>query len=166
MGAKIGGGGSGKRGSHDINAEPNVIPFIDVMLVLLIIFMVAAPIATVDVQVPMPAAQDIIPSKRPPKPTWVSLKQDAGGPPQVYVMNDQVSFETLGDELHEAVLINTPDAQELTGDDREMLLLTQRVYLRAQGDMEYRHVVRVMNALQARGFVKVALVAEDRRRIN
>jgi biopolymer transport protein ExbD len=165
MGAKMSSGGGGKRGSHDINAEPNVIPFIDVMLVLLIIFMVASPIATVDIQVAMPTVQDIIPSKRVPKPTWISLKQENGAQ-HVYVMDEEVTFDSLGERLHEAVLTNTPDAQSLTGDDQERMLLSQRVYLRAQGDMEYRHVVRVMNALQGRGFVKVALVAEDRRRIN
>ena len=165
MGAKLSSGGGGGRNSHDINAEPNVIPFIDVMLVLLIIFMVAAPIATVDIQVPMPAAQDIIPSKRPPKPTWISLKQESGTQ-RIYVMNDETSWDSLGETLYANVLTNTPDAQDLTGDDQQIMVLSQRVYLRAQGDMEYRHVVRVMNQLQARGFVKVALVAEDRRRIN
>ncbi len=165
MGAKLSSGGGGKRGSHDVNADPNVIPFIDVMLVLLIIFMVAAPIATVDIQVPMPAAQDIIPSKRPPKPTWISLKQEAGVQ-RVYVMNDESTWDNLGEDLYEDVLFNTPDAQELTGEDQQFMVLSQRVYLRAQGDMEYRHVVRVMNQLQRRGFIKVALVAEDRRQIN
>jgi biopolymer transport protein ExbD len=165
MGAKLSGGGGGKRGSHDVNADPNVIPFIDVMLVLLIIFMVAAPIATVDIQVALPRGSDIIPSKRPPKPTWISLKQEEGTQ-RVYVMNDEVTWDTLGDELYEGVLFNTPDAQDMTGDDQQIMVLSQRVYLRAQGDIEYRHVVRVMNQLQRRGFVKVAFVAEDRRQIN
>ena len=163
MGAKLDTGVGSKRARPDVNAEPNVIPFIDVMLVLLIIFMVAAPIATVDVQVALPTTQEIVPSKRPAKPTWISVKEE-DGVNRVYVMNDEVTFEGLGDAVHTAVLQNTPSAQVLTGDEQEIELLTQRVYIRGQGEMEYRHVLRAMNLLQARGFVKVALVTEDRRR--
>lgn len=159
MGAKVASGGGGKRGGLEVNAEPNVIPFIDIMLVLMIIFMVAAPIATVDISVALPQSK-LPPSERPPSPTWVSLKNDAAsGQVLVYVMNDKVSFGTVGEEAYRATNKNNP---LLGGDPRE--LLQQRVYVRADGDIEYRNVMLVMNRLQDQGFYKIGLVAEDRRR--
>jgi biopolymer transport protein ExbD len=151
------GGGGKKRGMHDVTADPNVIPFIDVMLVLLIIFMIAAPISSVDIQVDMPTSR-IEPSKRPPRPTWISVSAGAGGV-EVYVMNDQVTMETLGEATIEAVKTNTP---QIAHDEFE--IKDQRIYIRADAGIEYRHVVRVMNRLQDRGFTKIGFVAEDRRR--
>jgi biopolymer transport protein ExbD len=151
------GHGGGKRGRLDVTADPNVIPFIDVMLVLLIIFMIAAPIASVDIEVELPTSK-IIPSKRPPKPTWVSLT-DKGAGQLVYVMNDQVPMEELGEAVFAAVNTNTPS---LGGDEFE--ILDQRIYVRADSHTRYKNVMRVMNRLQDRGFTKIALVAEDRRR--
>jgi len=147
---------SGKRGRIDVTADPNVIPFIDVMLVLLIIFMIAAPISSVDVQVAMPKSQ-IMPSKRPPRPTWVSMNEQ-GGSLHVYVMNDEVPMADLGQKTFDAVKVNTPTA--IDDDD----VRDQRIYIRADADTAYRNVVRVMNRLQDRGFTKIGLVAEDRRR--
>src|SRR5689334_9456597 len=100
MAGKISMGG-GKRGRPDVNADPNVIPFIDVMLVLVIIFMIAAPISSVDIEVDMPTSR-IDPSKRPPRPTWISVNAGPGGA-QVYVMNDLVSLDSLGDATFDAV---------------------------------------------------------------
>jgi len=157
MGAKVASGGGGKRGRLDVNAEPNVIPFIDVMLVLMIIFMVAAPIATVDISVELPESK-LPPAERPPKPTWVSLK-DANGQLSVYVGNDEVSFETVGDKTVEAVNANDPDKN---GDLRE--ILQERIYVRADGTTDFRNVMLVMNRLQDEGFYKIGLVAEDRRK--
>lgn len=158
MGAKLDTGVGKKRGVPDVNAEPNVIPFIDVMLVLLIIFMVAAPIATVDIQIDELPTSKTIPSKRPPKPTWVSLQDFGGGDLRVFVMNDQVSFDELGPKTIEAVSINTPDAG---GDLRE--IRDQRIYIRAESRTQYKNVMRVMNRLQDSGFTKIALVAQDTR---
>ena len=155
MAGKVGGGGSGKR--LDVNADPNVIPFIDIMLVLLIIFMIAAPISSVDIQVEMPDAR-IMPSQRPPRPTWISVNEDGGGL-HVFVMNDEVNIADLGERTYEAVQLNTPT---IAGDDFE--IRDQRIYIRADGDLAYRNVVRVMNRLQDKGFTKIGLVAEDRRR--
>jgi biopolymer transport protein ExbD len=160
MGGKVSapGHGGGKRGRLEVTAEPNVIPFIDVMLVLLIIFMVAAPIATVDVQVDLPSSK-ILPSKRPPKPTWVSVQDDGSGVIRTFVMNDEVAMADLGPKTFDAVNINTPSA---AGNEDE--ILDTRVYIRAQTETQYKNVMRVMNRLQDRGFTKIALVAEDRRR--
>ncbi|MGE3143831.1 MAG: biopolymer transporter ExbD, partial [Hyphomonadaceae bacterium] len=118
---------------------------------------IAAPIASVDIKVDIPRSK-IIPSQRPPKPTWITL-QDQGQGVRVFVMNDEVSIFDLGQKTFEAVGRNTP---ELAGN--EMEVIQQRVYIRADSNTEYRNVVRVMNQLQSRGFTKIGLVAEDRRR--
>ncbi len=89
-----------------MNADPNVIPFIDIMLVLLIIFMIAAPISSVDIEVAMPDAR-IMPSQRPPRPTWISVTDDAVGV-QVFVMNDAVDLMALGEATYDAVRMNSP----------------------------------------------------------
>jgi biopolymer transport protein ExbD len=158
MAGKISGGGTRKKhGQHEVTADPNVIPFIDVMLVLLIIFMIAAPISSVDITVEMPDAR-IQPSQRPPRPTWISVTDTEVGI-QVFVMNDAVDMSTLGQETYEAVQENAP----LIAHD-EYEVKDQRIYIRADADIAYRHVVRVMNELQNRGFTKIGFVAEDRRR--
>ena len=150
------GHGGGKRGRLDVTADPNVIPFIDVMLVLLIIFMIAAPISTVDIPADLPGSR-IDPSKRPPRPTWITVT-DADGSLRVYVMNDEVAIGDLGQSTYEAVQKNAP---LIANDDFEVK--DQRIYIRADSNLAYRHVVRVMNRLQDRGFTKIGLVAEDRR---
>jgi len=164
------GGGGGRRGSHEVTADPNVIPFIDVMLVLLIIFMIAAPISSVDIEVDMPISR-IEPSKRPPRPTWISVTEGPSGV-EVYVMNfpcgrpgapnpcspRPVSMNELGQLTYEAVREN--DAR-IANDDFE--IKDTRIYIRADAGLEYRNVVRVMNRLQDRGFTKIGFVAEDRR---
>jgi len=159
MAAKVSapGHGSGKRGRMDVTADPNVIPFIDIMLVLLIIFMIAAPISSVDIHVTMPRSK-IDPSKRPPRPTWVSVNAEAGVV-RVFVMNDEVSWDTVGQRTIDAVRTNSP--QIAPGDDYEVK--QQRIYIRADSDLPYRNVVRTMNQLQNVGFTKIGLVAEDRR---
>jgi biopolymer transport protein ExbD len=167
MAGKISGGGRTKHGQHDVTADPNVIPFIDIMLVLLIIFMIAAPISSVDIEVEMPDAR-VQPSQRPPRPTWISITE-AGA----YVMNfpcgrpgspepctpSPVPLENLGRLTREAVMENSP---QIAHD--EFLVKDQRIYIRANTDLPYRDVVRVMNQLQNAGFTKIGFVAEDRRR--
>jgi biopolymer transport protein ExbD len=122
--------------------EINVTPFIDVMLVLLIIFMVAAPLATVDVPVDLPAA-NAEPLKRPDAPLYVSIRADES----VLVGDATASLDDLGSTLDAA-----------TGNDREA-----RVFLRADQGISYGRLMTVMNALRDAGYVKVALVGEDAR---
>jgi biopolymer transport protein ExbD len=152
MAGKVSSGGGSSR-SLEVTADPNVIPFIDIMLVLLIIFMIAAPISSVDIEVEMPDAR-IQPSQRPPRPTWISVTDDG-----VFVMNDAVDLNTLGERTYEAVRTNDP---RIANDEFE--IMDQRIYIRANADLPYREVVRVMNRLQDKGFTKIGLVAEDRRR--
>ena len=117
--------------------EINVTPFIDVMLVLLIIFMVAAPLSTVDVPVDLPVSQ-AAPAKKPDKPIYVTIKSDLS----LAVGNDPVLWTGLGPAL---------DAQ--TANDRN-----KRLFLRADKAVPYGELMRLMDALRAAGYVKVALV--------
>ena len=118
--------------------EINVTPFIDVMLVLLIIFMVAAPLATVDVPVNLPAAS-AEPPARPDKPIFVTFKADHS----LAVGDEAVARDNLAAALDAA-----------TGSDR-----TQRVLLRADQALSYGEVMALMNLLRNAGYLKVALVA-------
>ncbi|MFC5396175.1 TonB system transport protein ExbD [Bosea vestrisii] len=118
-------------------SEINVTPFIDVILVLLIIFMVAAPLSTVDVAVDLPVS-NAQPQPRPDKPVFLTVKQDLS----LALGNDTVPREQLQATL---------DRQ--TSNDRE-----QRVFLRADGAVAYRELMEVMNRLRQAGYLKIALV--------
>ena len=117
--------------------EINVTPFIDVILVLLIIFMVAAPLATVDVNVDLPASTAQV-APRPEKPLFLTLKDDFS----LALGNETVDRERFG-----AVL------DSKTGSDRET-----RIFLRADKSVPYGELTEVMNLLRASGYLKVALV--------
>ncbi|MDI4662812.1 TonB system transport protein ExbD [Xanthobacter autotrophicus] len=134
MAAKLDqGGGDDLAENHEIN----VTPFIDVMLVLLIIFMVAAPLATVDVKVDLPAA-NAQPQPRPDKPLFLTVKKDLS--------------LALGDEpLARPALAQALDGK--TSGDRQ-----QRVFVRADKAVPYGDVMEVMNLLRTAGYLKVALV--------
>lgn len=119
------------------NSEINVTPFIDVMLVLLIIFMVAAPLATVDINVDLPSSV-ARPAPRQDKPVFVTLKQDL----TLSLGNGTVTRETFGSEL---------DA--ITGGNKET-----RILLRADKAVGYGDVMDVMNLLRTAGYPKIALV--------
>jgi biopolymer transport protein ExbD len=159
MGAKLAGGGAaGKREKAVVNAEPNIVPFVDVMLVLLIIFMVASPVASVDINVTLPNSK-VLPSKRPPKPTYVTI-QDKDGVVGYFVGNDEVTdTSVMGKKAFEAVSKDNP---KFAGDIAK--IIDQRIYVRADGETPYRNVVFAMNRLQDEGFYKVALVGADKRR--
>ncbi|MCV3737760.1 TonB system transport protein ExbD [Rhizobium sp. TRM96647] len=119
------------------NSEINVTPFIDVMLVLLIIFMVAAPLATVDINVDLPSSV-ARPAPREDKPVFVTLKQDL----TLSLGNGTVARETFGSEL-----------DTITGGDKQT-----RILLRADKAVGYGDVMDVMNLLRTAGYPKIALV--------
>ena len=118
--------------------EINVTPFIDVMLVLLIIFMIAAPLATVDISVDLPASTAQA-QPRPDRPLFLTVKSDL----TLAVGDTPVARTNLAPALDAA-----------TGGDR-----TQRVFLRADKAVSYGDLTQVMNLLRTAGYLKVALVA-------
>ena len=123
--------------------EINVTPFIDVMLVLLIIFMVAAPLATVDIAVNLPSAT-AAPQPRPDKPLYLTLRPDL----TLALGDDVAAREALAGALDQA-----------TGRDKNTL-----VFLRADKVVSYGDVMELMNLLRAAGFLKLALVGVDLQR--
>ena len=141
MGAKLGGGGGGR---FDLgqNSDINVTPFVDVMLVLLIIFMVAAPLATVDLGVDLPASA-VEPQPRPDKPVFVTVKPDLS----VAVGEDVIARDTLTSMLDSA-----------THGKKD-----ERIYLRADKAVSYGDLMEVMNLLRNAGYLRIALVGLDGR---
>jgi biopolymer transport protein ExbD len=117
--------------------EINVTPFIDVMLVLLIIFMVAAPLATVDISVDLPSSTAEA-QPRPEKPIFLTVKPDLS--------------LTLGDDV--IARSSLASALEAATDGNH----DQRIFLRADRVVSYGDLMAVMNALRSAGFLKVALV--------
>src|SRR3954467_3019703 len=146
MGARLGSvpGGRSRGGSDDLveSHEINVTPFIDVMLVLLIIFMVAAPLATVDLGVDLPASA-VEPQPRPDKPVFVTVKPDL----TIAVGEDIIPRDTLSGTL-DAATKNNKD---------------ERIFLRADKVVSYGDLMEVMNLLRNAGYLKVALVGLDGR---
>lgn len=145
MAAKLGTSKLGSRGDPgelEVTHEINVTPFIDVMLVLLIIFMVAAPLATVDIGVDLPATA-AEPAPRPDKPVFVTVKPDLS----IAVGEDVVAREGLSTSLDTA----TRGRKD------------ERIYLRADKAVSYGELMEVMNTLRNAGYLKVALVGLDGR---
>ena len=141
MAAKLSGGGGGKYHVEQ-NSEINVTPFVDIMLVLLIIFMVAAPLATVSIEVKLPTAA-AEPQENPPTPVFISIQNDGG----VFIGDNRTTVGEVGDNLR--YLIRTRNPEE------------ERIFIRADQTTRYGDFMQVMNALQDNGFYSVALVGED-----
>src|SRR5258705_665681 len=121
--------------------EINVTPFIDVMLVLLIIFMVAAPLATVDVAVNLPAST-AEPQPRPDKPIFLTIKRD---------LTLALGEQTVGREALASGL------NALTMGDKD-----SRIFLRADQEVAYGALMEWMNGLRNAGYLKIALVGLEK----
>ena len=143
MAAKLSSGGGG-RNQEESMAEINVTPFVDVMLVLLIIFMVAAPLASVTVKVQLPPAV-APPGTNPPKQVYISLQPNGG----LFIQDFRTDLATIGDDLRKQ-LGSTRNATK------------ERIFIRADKDVLYGDFMGVMNALQDNQFYSVALVGEDK----
>ncbi|MBF9181187.1 TonB system transport protein ExbD, partial [Escherichia coli] len=115
-------------------------PFIDVMLVLLIIFMVAAPLATVDVKVNLPASTST-PQPRPEKPVYLSVKADNS----MFIGNDPVTDETMITALNAL----TEGKKDTT------------IFFRADKTVDYETLMKVMDTLHQAGYLKIGLVGEE-----
>ncbi|MBI5130875.1 MAG: TonB system transport protein ExbD [Rhodopseudomonas palustris] len=143
MGVRL--GASRRQAAEDdlaVAHEINVTPFIDVMLVLLIIFMVAAPLATVDLGVDLPAST-AAPQPRPDKPVYLTLQSDL----TLAIGETVVARDALDGALQSATNANKDE----------------RIFLRADKTVSYGDLMKLMNQLRDAGYLKIALVGLDGR---
>lgn len=143
MGASVsaaGGGGGGRRGRRGnrkgLNADINVTPLVDVMLVLLIVFMVAAPLMTVSVPVDLPKAA-AKPTPSPVEPTYITVQADKS----VFLGEDKMPMEDLLAQL----AAKAKDGKE------------ENIQLRASAELTYGDVMQVLGLLNGAGYTKVGL---------
>ena len=146
MAAKIGGGGSSK---FDLgqNSDMNVTPFVDVMLVLLIIFMVVAPLATVSIRIDLPPA---VPPKNDTSkpPTFISI-QDSG---EIFVSFGKTEIRP---SAMNRLAVDLPASLGVANPTNE------RIFIRADRHVRYRQFMDVINQLQRDGYYKIGLIAEN-----
>ncbi len=128
---------------EELNSDMNVTPFVDVMLVLLIIFMVAAPLATVSIRLDLPPASPPPPGEELKEPVFISIQDDTS----LYVVDQETTLENLIPAVNAALAVPNP---------RE-----ERIFVRANPDVMYERFMEVMNTLQANGYYKVGLLNED-----
>ena len=143
MAAKLAGSGGGSKYTVQGISDMNVTPMVDVMLVLLIIFMVAAPLPTVSIKLDLPPATP--PSDAHPKPPKVISIQKSG---EMFIDQRKTDFPTLVADI----------AAALGGDNPR----TETVYIRADKEVRYSQFMQVLNTLQDGGFYKISLITEDR----
>jgi len=128
-----------KRSERELMSEINVTPFVDVMLVLLIIFMVTAPLLTVGVQVDLPeTSADTLPEESEPLTLTINSKGE------VFIQETKIEFDNLIKKIL-AVSNNRTDT---------------RIYVRGDKTINYGRVLEVMGKLSGSGFTKVALISE------
>ena len=120
-------------------SEINVTPFVDVMLVLLIIFMVAAPMMTAGVQVDLPSSK-ADPVQGNEEPLTITIR--SGG--DVYIQNSKVELDALGSKL-----------KAITGEKKDT-----RMFIRGDKSVDYGRIMQVMGEINAAGYSKVALITD------
>ncbi|MDP1643052.1 MAG: biopolymer transporter ExbD [Phenylobacterium sp.] len=142
MAAKLSGGGGSK---FDLgqNSDINVTPFVDVMLVLLIIFMVAIPAATVSIKLDLPPAIPPPPGTVVEEPTLIN-GQEGGA---IFIGERPTTLATLASDLASELAVPVPTEE--------------RVYIRADRTVRYGEFMSVMNQLQTDGYFLVALINEE-----
>ena len=145
MAAKLSGPASGSKFELGQNSDINVTPFVDVMLVLLIIFMVTAPLATLSIKLDLPPAQPANPNTKPKPPTIINIQQSGN----IFVGTGDSSRATNVDSLI------TDVKGELTAHTNDT------VFIRADKHVKYLQFMTVVNKLQDAGIYKIALITED-----
>ena len=133
------GRGGRSRARRAALSEINVTPMVDVMLVLLIIFMVSAPLLTSGIKLQLPKTEAAS-LKDEGEPLTVSIKMDGS----IYIKDDAATFEQLG-----------PRLLAMSGGDT-----TKPIYVRAEGQATYESVARIMARLSTSGFTKINLLTE------
>jgi len=134
------GGNGPPRGRYRPMSEINVTPLVDVMLVLLVVFMVTAPLLTVGVPVELPQTQ-APPISDPKEPLVISINNEG----RIFVQDTDLPTEAL-----------VPRLQAITGENPDAL-----VYVRADKSIDYGRVLEVMSLISAAGYRKVSLIAES-----
>ena len=149
MAAKLAGPAGGNKYDLGQNSDINVTPFVDVMLVLLIIFMVSAPLATVSIKVDLPPATPPPPDAPKPKdPVYISI-----------LKTGQLSISGKATTTLDRVI---PDvSQALSVFDPAKPVKDQTVLIRADREVLYEDFMEVVNTLQQNGFYKVGLISEE-----
>jgi biopolymer transport protein ExbD len=146
MAAKLAGR---KKAKFDLgqNSDINVTPFVDVMLVLLIIFMVTAPLATVSIKIDLPPAKAPPPNAKDKPPTYISISKVG-----IFVSMSKTemkpsSLPQLATDLQTALAVANPT--------------NERVFIRADQDVKYKAFMDVINQLQTDGYFKIGLISEE-----
>ncbi len=140
MGAKLGNSGGRRRRAHGVMAEINVTPFVDVMLVLLVIFMVTAPLLTAGVQIDLPKADAQAIGQQDNAPLEITLDRQG----TIFVGETKVTVDRL-----------TVMLQSIAAETTE-----RRIYIRADQALDYGKVMQVMGLVSSLGFTKIALVTD------
>lgn len=141
MGMNVGNSSSHKRGRYRVNrfTEINVTPLVDVMLVLLIIFMVTAPMMTAGVQVDLPSSK-ATPISGQDEPVSISIATDG----KIYIQKTEVPIDELRDKL-----------AAITDQKKDT-----RIFVRGDRSIDYGRIMQVVGEINAAGYAKVALVTE------
>jgi len=153
MAGKLASGG-GK--SLPVNSEPNVIPFIDIMLVLLIIFMVAAPLPTVDIKVDLPPPGLPVYVEPTDKPTTVAM-DDVDGTVIYFIEGQVIAKEAFQDRL----LVVARERNPSYAGDLALLFTEAKVFVDADQETAYENVIGLINEIDQAGFKKVSLLVKD-----
>ena len=144
MAAKLAGNGGGGRYTIRQNSEINVTPFVDILLVLLIIFMVAVPVATASIKVDLPPPQRVA---SPQKPVLIAIQASGA----LFLAGQPTSLPALAKALDAQFV-----AEGQAGPRKD-----QRVMINAQADVPYAAFMGVVNQVHAEGWTKVGIVNED-----
>lgn len=147
MAAKLAGSGGSSRFNLGQNSDINVTPFVDVMLVLLIIFMVSIPAATVSIKLDLPPAIPPPPGTKVKEPTLINIQQ--GG--SVFIGQQATTLDRLPSDLAGVLIRDNPGVAPTE----------DRVYIRADKTVRYGDFMAVMNTLQGNGYYQVALINEE-----